>query len=167
MRIVKIKKEIEKVKAFFRVAAEEAQHSTCLKSQRGAVIVKGGEIIGRGYNKVTIPELCNPCIRENIKDNSRVELCSAIHAEQMAIIDAAEYGEKSLFGATMFHIKLKNGQIRPSGKPSCTVCSRILSEAKIKFVLWHQDEKGEYYAVYSPEELNRLSFDYFLKGGKR
>ncbi len=157
MKHITDEKEIEEIKKYMNLAAEEAKKSTCKKSQRGAIIVKDNQIIGRGYNKVTLEKLCNPCIRENIRDNSRVELCSAIHAEQMAIIDAVNNG-KSLDGSKMYHIKVKNGKMKPSGKPSCTVCSRMLYEAGIKFVLWH--ENG--YAIYSPEELNELSFKYFL-----
>ena len=137
-------------------AAEEAMKSTCKKSKRGAIIVKDGKILGRGYNKVTLDEVCNPCIRERINDNSRAELCSAVHAEQMAILEALGKGE-SLRGSRMYHIKVANGEKKPSGEPSCTVCSRIIYELGIEFVLWHK----EGYAVYTPEELNRLSFKYF------
>ncbi len=150
--------EIKEAEKYIKIAAKEAIKSTCIKSQRGAVIVKNCDIIGKGYNKVTLEKLCNPCVRENIKDNSRVEMCSAIHAEQMAIIDAVKKGE-SLSGSRMYHIKVKNSKIAPSGNPSCTVCSRMLYEAGIELVLLHK----EGYAVYSPEELNKLSFDYFLK----
>lgn len=158
MRYITDEEEISAVVNYLKLAAEEAKKSTCKKSQRGAIIVKEKEILGRGYNQVTIEELCNPCVRENIKDNRRVELCSAIHAEQMAMIDAIKSG-KPLAGSRMYHIKVKDGEMRPSGKPSCTVCSRMIHEAGIEFVLWHK----EGYGIYSPEEFNRLSFDYFLK----
>jgi dCMP deaminase len=141
------------------VAVEEAKKSTCKKSQRGAVIVKNGEIIGKGHNKVTIEELCDTCIREHITDNSRVELCSALHAEQLAILDALKKG-KDLEGSRIFHIKVKNGKIKPSEDVSCTVCSRLVLEAGIsEFVLLNK--KG--LALYSAEEFNRKSFEYFLK----
>ncbi len=158
MKYITDEKEIEKIKKYMNFAVDEAKNSTCKKSQRGAIITKGRKIIGRGYNKVTIESLCNPCIREEINNNSRVELCSAIHAEQMAIIDAVKNGE-SLDGSRMYHIKVKNGEMRPSDDLSCTVCSRMLYEAGIEFVLWHRDG----YAIYSPGELNRLSFKYFLE----
>jgi len=144
---------------YMKIAAKYAKNSTCRKSQRGAIIVKDGKIVGKGYNKVTIEELCDPCIREEIKDNSRVELCSAIHAEQMAIIDAVNKGE-SLDGSRMYHIKVKNGEMRKSGKPSCTICSREILESGIaEFVLWHK----EGYTLYDSKELNELSFKYFLE----
>lgn len=158
MKYITDEKEIEKIKRYMNFAAKEAKKSTCKKSQRGVIIVKDNQIIGRGYNKVMLKDLCDPCIRKNIKDNSKVELCSAIHAEQMAIIDAVTHG-KSLNGSKMYHIKVKNEEIRPSGKPSCTICSRMLYEAGIKFILWHEDG----YIIYSPEELNELSFKYFLE----
>ncbi len=149
-------KEIEETKKYMELAAKEAKKSTCKKSQRGVLIVRGGVLLSKGYNKPTLPELCNPCIRENIKDNSCVELCSAIHAEQMALL---EVNNGLLKDARMYHIKVKDGKMKPSGDPSCTVCSRMVYEAGIEFVLWH--EKG--YAVYGPEEFNKISFDYFLK----
>jgi dCMP deaminase len=151
--------ETKKMEKFIKIAAKEAKKSTCKKSQRGVVIVKNGEIIGRGYNKPTIEKLCNPCIRENVKDNEKVELCSAIHAEQMAIMDALKKG-RNLEGSRMFHIAVKNGKIKFSEDTSCTVCSRIVLESDIKdFVLLHK--KG--FAIYPADEFNRLSFDYFLK----
>ena len=160
MRHVTDKKEIRQMQYYIQLAAEEAKKSTCKKSQRGAVIVKDDEIIGKGFNRVTFEKLCNPCVREEIKDNSRVELCSAIHAEQMAVIDAVNRG-KSLLGSRMYHIKVKDGKMVPCGKPSCTVCSRIIHESGIsEFVLWHE----EGHAIYPSEELNRLSFEYFLRG---
>ena len=157
MRFITGEDELKKVKYFMQQAAEEAKKSRCKKSQRGVVIELNGKIIGRGHNKPTLEHLC--CLREHIKDNSRVELCTAVHAEQMAIVDAANMG-KSISCARMYHIKLKDGEMRTSGNPSCTVCSRIIGVSWIsEFVLWHK----EGYALYSIGEFNELSFDYFLK----
>ncbi len=155
MRLVTDETEKRIIEGYLLEAAREASKSVCTKSQRGAVIVRDGEIIGRGYNKPTIDYLCNPCIREEIRDNSRVELCSAIHAEQMAILDALKRGE-SLEGSTLYHVKVKNREMKPSGPPSCTVCSRLILESGVsEVVLWHR----EGYAVYTAEEFNRLSFE--------
>ncbi len=146
--------ELEQAIFYIKLAAEEAKKSKCKKSQRGATLVQGREIIGAGNNEVTLPELCNPCIREDIRDNSHIELCSAVHAEQMVLLQA----KGSLEGSVMYHVKLKDGKMVPSGKPSCTVCSRMLHKAGVSLVLWHE----EGYFIYSPEELNRLSFEYVL-----
>jgi dCMP deaminase len=150
--------EAKKAEDYILLAAEESKKSTCKKSHRGVVIVKNDEVIGRGYNKATIDNLCNPCVRENIKDNSKVELCSAIHAEQLAIIDALKNG-KSLEGSRMFHIKVKDGKQMHSEDTSCTVCSKLVLESGIsEFVL--SQSKG--FALYTAEEFNRKSFEYFL-----
>jgi len=142
-----------------KVAAEEAERSGCKKSKRGSIVVKNGRIIGRGYVKPTIEKLCNPCIRENVHTNGQLELCCAIHAEQLAILDALKSGE-SLEGAAIYHIKVKNGEIRPAKNLSCTICSRMILEVGIKeFILLFEDG----YRAYTAEEANKLSFDYFLK----
>ncbi len=156
MRHVTDKEEIEEIKKYMGLAADEAQKSKCKKSQRGAIIVLEGNIVGRGHNKPTIENLY--CLREQISNNSRVELCSAIHAEQMAIVDAAN-GGTPLAGARLYHIKTKRGQMRQSGNPSCTVCSRLVVTAGIEVVLWH----NEGYAIYGPEEFNEISYKYFLE----
>lgn len=158
MRIITDETELQKAWEYLSLAIEEAKKSTCKKSQRGVVIVKDGKIIGSGYNKVTYEKLCNPCIREEIHDNGRVELCAAIHAEQMAIIDACNKGN-SVKRGTIYHAKIKNGEEKTCNDLSCTVCSRMIFEAGMEFVL-HED-RG--FVIYEPEEFNRLSFEYFIK----
>jgi len=138
------------------LAALEARKSECKKSRRGVIIVNSGNIIGKGHNKVTLEKLCNPCIRKDIRSGNRVELCSALHAEQMAIMDKSG----SLKGSRMYHIALENGKIVYSGSPCCTVCSRMIYESGIsEFVLLHK----EGYTIYNTKEFNELSFDYVLK----
>jgi len=166
MRFATEKDEIKDIEYYLELAAKEAIESTCKKSQRGAVVVKIHNVIssyyhlGKGHNKVTDEKYCNPCIREHIKDNSRVELCSAIHAEQMAILEAARHCKNfDLSDSRLYHIKVKNGKMVPSGKPSCTVCSRLIVGSGIsEVVLWHP----EGYAIYDAEEFNELSFKYCL-----
>ncbi|MEM2089772.1 MAG: deaminase [Candidatus Pacearchaeota archaeon] len=157
MKYVTDENEKKEIESYVGLAAAEAKNSTCKKSQRGAIIVKDGKILGKGHNKVILEDLC--CIRKNIRNNSKVELCAAIHAEQMAIINAVNAG-KPLNGSRMYIIKVKDGKIKASGKPSCTVCSKMIYESGIaEVVLLH--ENG--YAIYNSEEFNELSFEYFLK----
>jgi len=79
-------------------------NSTCLKIKTGAVIVKKGKTIGRGWN------LCSPegfkhgqkvgkCPRFGLKTGENYELCKPIHAEVMAILNT---GLKNCRGATMY-----------------------------------------------------------------
>jgi deoxycytidylate deaminase len=159
MYYVEDEKQRDSYMGYFELAAEEALKSFCRKSYRGAVLIKKEQVIGRGYILPTIFDHCDPCIRENIRDNSRQELCSAIHAEQMAVMHALQRGEKRLSGALMVHVKVKNGVIVPSGKPSCTICSRLIQFYDIHVALLHK--KG--IAIYEPDEFNKLSFEYFLK----
>lgn len=110
-----------------------------------------------------MPTICGKCcMRSKIHDNGQVERCAAIHAEQMAILKALACRE-SLEGLTLYHIKVKDREMVPSGHPSCTVCSRIVCYVGVKVVLWHQ----EGYALYGPEEFNDLSFKYFLEKSKK
>ncbi len=154
MRLITDKKEIEKTRYYMELAFREARNSVCKKAQRGVVIVKNNEIISKGYNKPLIEEYC--CLRDKIHDNSKIELCSAVHAEEMAILKSPRNG---LVGATMYHIKVKNREMVPSGKPSCPSCGKSVLYSGIKeFVLWHKDG----YYIYNSEEFNRLSIEYFL-----
>ena len=160
MRYISDEKEIKEAENFMTLAAEEAQKSRCKKSKRGVVLVNNGMIIGRGYNEPLLPDLC--CVRENIHDNTRYDLCSALHAEQMAIAEAAN-GLYRIQGARLYQIKTKNGEKVHSRNPSCTLCSRLIYGVKIsEVVLWHK----EGYAVYDSQEFNRLSYEYFLKSKK-
>lgn len=150
--------EIPEIEFYMELCVEEAINSRCKKAKRGTMIVKDGEIMGRGYNEPTIPELC--CLRDNIRDDSHVELCTGVHAEQNAILNAMASG-KSLIGSRMYHEKVKDGKVTPVGDiPSCTVCSRLVYKTGIaEFVLRHQ--RG--FAIFDAEEFNRMSFGYFLK----
>lgn len=159
MRYITDENEIKEVEKFMRIAAEEAEKSGCKKSKRGSLVVKDGKILGRGYVKPTIEKLCNPCIREGIHTNGQAELCCAIHAEQLAILNALKSGE-SLEGSVIYHIKVKNGEVRPAKGLSCTICSRLILETGIKeFILLFEDG----YRAYTAREANELSFNYFLE----
>ena len=160
MRQIIDRGEIEEIQKYLRLAADEALNSNCKKSPRGVIIINNDEIIGRGHNRAMnslADKYCNPCIRENIKDNTQMDLCPAVHAEMMAILEAEK---EKLPGSTMYHIKVKSNELVPSGKPSCSPCSKLISLSGIKeLILWH--DKG--YFAYKSNELIGLSIDYFLK----
>jgi tRNA(Arg) A34 adenosine deaminase TadA len=140
-------------------AAEIARNSKCRKSKNGAVIVNDGKIIGEGWN-TPVPDVeCDPCLREDIHDNSRVELCHSIHAEVNSILDALGKG-RDVRGGVMYHARIKDGRLKRSNTPSCTGCSRFVQHVGLEgFVLIQ--ETG--YAFYTAEEFNRESFAYFAR----
>jgi len=160
--IIKNPEEISEIERWVQEAEKEARKSKCLKSQVGVVIVKDGNIISKGYNKIVVTDgllvdkegYCNPCIREDIHNNSLVERCYAIHAEQMALINA----KCDLEGSTMYHAKIKNGKRVPIEVPTCTVCNRMLKEAGVYFICLQK----EGYVKYSPEEIVNISFKKIL-----
>jgi len=154
-------KESEKAWEYFDAASEIAkENAKCLKSQRGVVIVKNGVIIGKGYNAPPKDEpTCEYCLRDKFKNMPLgTEPCRAIHAEERAIIDALKK-TGNLEGAIMCHIKIKLGEIVPSTVPSCTICSKLVAEEGMKFVMWTK----EGVALYEPKEFNELSFGYVQK----
>ena len=153
-------------------AGRVARRSECKKSQRGVVITYGEHIIGEGYNKPLNTKLCDPCVRENLQGGERVELCEAIHAEEMALLDIMKYYSdnkyrlknkismlETLRNSRAYHVKVekigrKDIKLLTSKKPLCPPCSKSILYSEIpEFVLFHEDG----IAVYSAEEFNDLS----------
>ncbi len=143
---------------YIEEAAKEAEKSTCKSSHRGSVIVRDGKIVGRGYNKPTVKEYCDSCLRENIEGMQRVELCRAIHAEQMALLNCKK---EDRMGSTLYHVRVKDGKITPSKEPVCTVCSRMIKEAEIRDVVLYEKDG---LVSYDAKEFNEKSFENVLRG---
>lgn len=115
---------------------ELASNSDCKKMKFGSVIVIEGNIIGRGYNHVAHPslnDLCNPCIRQGVLSGTRAELCTAIHAEQAAIIDAHK-NTRNLSEATLYVAGINSDGsrfVKDSPFFYCTVCVRLIAGEEI------------------------------------
>ncbi len=124
---------------FMQIAEIVKTRSTCLRRQVGAVIVKDNRIITTGYNGS--PSGTSHCtdrgtcqrIEMNIPSGERHELCRALHAEQNAIIQAANIGV-STNGGTMYVT------LQP-----CVICAKMAINAGIKKIVY----KGAY-----PDELS-------------
>ncbi len=112
----------KKDKAFLSVARYFATKSSA-RNTHGAVVVKGGRVIGTGYNRNrNHPMIVSP---EHIKTN-----CS-IHAEESAIRDAG-YDVKN---AVIYVARVnKHGEDRDS-KP-CQRCSALIEESGIKRIIY-------------------------------
>lgn len=119
---------------FMEIAEIVKTRSTCLRRQVGAVIVKDNRIITTGYNGA--PSGTRHCtdigtcqrIEMNIPSGERHELCRALHAEQNAIIQAANIG-----------VSTDGGTLYVTLQP-CVICAKMAINAGIKKIVY----KGSY-----------------------
>ena len=144
-------------------AAKMAARALCLRAKCGTVIVKGSEVIGEGYNAPPLDkEEHRTCNEEFSSGKPQYDRTCCMHAEWRAITDALKRNPEKLNGSKLYFVRVDgNGLIKKSGKPYCTVCSRMALDAGIgKFLLWHEEGMGEY----STDEYNRLSHAYTQTG---
>ena len=116
-------------RSYLSVARYLANKSVA-RNTHGAVVVKGGRVLGTGWNKNrNHPAIVSP---EHIKTD-----CS-YHAEEVAIREA---GEDNVRGAIIYVARVnKNGQDRDS-KP-CPKCASLIEQVGIKRVVFTM-EAGE------------------------
>jgi deoxycytidylate deaminase len=86
----------KKQKNICDAAKELAKKSDMEKSQHGAIIVNGKQIIGEGYN-------------HHYNDNNKKK-CYSCHAEVVAIVDAIKkYGKESLYNSELYVVRISKG----------------------------------------------------------
>lgn len=156
MRVLKEKQEIIYAIKFLASAGREAENSTCFRKKCGAVVVKSGEVIGKGYNSPPGDTIIDRCVKDALPKNFKSDRTCCVHAEQRAIIDALRHYPEEIEGSTLYFTRLDNeSNMAKSGHPYCTICSKMALDVKIiKFVLWHE----EGITVYKTDEYNRISF---------
>lgn len=123
-------KRVDKDHYFMNIAIEVARRSTCTRRQIGAIVVSDvGEIKSSGYNGNPrgIPH-CDDlgCIRDKlgIPSGTRLETCTAVHAEQNALIQAGTNSRGSTLYSTIV---------------PCPICARIILNAQIQRVVYIGD----------------------------
>ncbi len=139
--------------------AEIAKKALCLRAKCGTVIIKDGEIIGEGYNAPPLDKEENrTCETEFGVGKPKYDRTCCVHAEWRAIMDALKKNPKKIKGSKLYFTRVdENGKIKKSGKPYCTVCSRMALDAGIaQFILWHEEGICEY----PTDEYNQLSYKY-------
>lgn len=112
--------------AYLKTAKEVAKHSSCLRRQVGAILVKNNVVIMSGYNYS--PDGCKSCKsigfclrdQQNIASGTRHEICRAIHAEQACVARAGRCG-----------VNIVDSHIYVTHSP-CVICAKILIEAGIR-----------------------------------
>jgi deoxycytidylate deaminase len=119
----------KKDKAYISVARYFAKKSQS-RNTHGAVVVKGGRVLGTGFNKDrNHPRVVSP---EHIKTD-----CS-FHAEELAIRDAGE----NLKGAVIYVARVnRHGNDRDS--QPCPKCQTLIKSVGIKKIIY-TSEKGIY-----------------------
>ncbi|MBU1603839.1 MAG: hypothetical protein KJ757_07380 [Planctomycetes bacterium] len=167
--------DLEEAKKWMDYLTEVAGRSTCTRSKRGVIIVKYGEVIGKGFNRPYngFEAYCHPCMRIklDVPHKTRYELCSGEHAERVALDDIIcnmLKADKELrykfnpWKARMYHIALDDsGNPMASGDPSCTLCSGpILKSGIVDVVLWHG---GDNYEAYNARTFHELSIQNMVK----
>lgn len=142
--------------------AEVARRALCLKAKCGTVIVRDNEIIGQGYNAPPLDKEENRmCDKEFGLGKEKYDQTCCMHAEWRAIMDASKRNPEKLNGSKLYFTRVnESDQIKKSGKPFCTVCSRMALDSGIeKFVLWHDEGVCEY----QTGEYDNLSYQYTEK----
>lgn len=139
-------------------AARSAESALCLRDKCGAVVVSGGVVVGRGYNAPPLDDLSQQlCAREiPPPPKQKVDRTCCVHAEWRAILDCLKHSPEKIVGASIYFTRVDaEGTILRSGKPYCTVCSRLALDVGLsEFVLWHD----EGLCSYATGEYNLLSY---------
>lgn len=144
---------------YFQEAGKEAEKSLCLRARCGAVIVRDGQIIGKGYNAPPHDDpdqrMCVTDYRTSPKPKSDRTCC--VHAEWRAILDAIR-NVNDISGSTLYFTRVDaTGALLHSGQPYCTVCSRLALDTGISyFGLWHPDG----IKLYDTRGYNKLSYEF-------
>ena len=133
---------------FLEIANVAKKRSTCLRRQVGSVITRDNRILATGYNGVpTGIKHCDEvgCLRDklNIPSGERHELCRGSHAEQNAIVNAANFG-----------ISLKDSTLYVTVQP-CMYCTKMIINAGITRVVY----EGNYPDKYSLEMLEESGIE--------
>jgi dCMP deaminase len=165
---------------YLGIAEAVSKRSTCSRRKFGAIIVKGDAIVSTGYNgpaRGVVNCLEVGCLKDesDAAEYESYDLCTAVHAEENAIINAARQGV-AVFGGTLYIYGKypKTGRLTEA-KP-CDRCKRALINAGIKIVVikkadggiekiqtddWVTEDSGKY--VRRLEEVKRKKGDRSIK----
>ncbi|EKE30363.1 MAG: hypothetical protein ACD_2C00001G0013 [uncultured bacterium (gcode 4)] len=145
---------------FLEEARKLALKATCSRSRCGSVIVRDWEIVWVGFNSPSYGlESQRRCHFEKSEYHKKVtDKTCCIHAEQRAIMDGLARNPQKLTGSRLYFVRVgDDGNIKNSGEPYCTICSKMSLDSWIsEFVLVQKD----WICVYETWEYNDLSYKY-------
>ncbi len=130
---------------YLGIAKAVCQRSPCIRRQYGAIVVKDDVIISTGYNGpprgvVNCSEV--GCLKEekNLPHYGKYDFCTAVHAEENSVINAARHGASVMGGTLYLYGQEYESEKIFEGKP-CDRCKRTLINAGIEKVVT-KDEDG-------------------------
>lgn len=96
----------------------------------------------------------------NAPEYSAYEYCTAVHAEENAIINASRHGASVLGGVLFIHSEYPNGNLSES-RP-CDRCKRAIINAGIEFVVIRKTD-GSIIKVRTSDWVREDSWNYMQK----
>lgn len=117
---------------FMKMAFLVSERSSCLRRKVGAVLVLDHQLLTTGYNGAprNVRHCAETgCLREkmNVPSGERHELCTGVHAEQNAILQAARHGV-NINGAELFCTNFP-----------CSICAKMLINVGVKNIYFAYD----------------------------
>jgi deoxycytidylate deaminase len=138
-----------------------AKLATCKRARCGSVIVKDGQIIGRGFNSPPLGVEANRTCDKvwDYDKKPKYDLTCCIHAEWRAILDACKNFGTEITGSRLYFMRIDDaGNFTDAGEPFCTVCSRLTMESGIAgFALWNANGAD----LYKADEYDQLSYAFY------
>lgn len=120
-----------------------ATRSNCIKRQIGSILVKDHRVLSCGFNGVAkglrncFEGGCERCNDPTIESGTKLDECICNHAEENAIIYAAQFG-----------VSIKNSVIYTTDFP-CLMCCKMICNSSITRVYY----KKEYPSLTKGAEL--------------
>ncbi|MFQ5909313.1 MAG: cytidine/deoxycytidylate deaminase family protein [Thermoplasmata archaeon] len=114
---------------YVNIAVDVSARSTCTRHKIGAIVVTGDEIKSTGYNGNPrgLPH-CDEvgCIRdqEKIPSGERMEVCTGVHAEMNALLQAGKGAKGGILYSTII---------------PCNTCAKMIINAGIRRVVYLED----------------------------
>jgi hypothetical protein len=140
-------------------ATISAERSLCLRSRCGSIVLDaGGALIGRGHNSPPGDCPISVCRKDALPAGFKSDRTCCLHAEQRAIMDALAHHPDRLSGGRLYFVRLDDElSPKPSGRPYCSICSKLALDVGLaEFVLW----QATGFTAYATDEYNQLTFAY-------